>query len=111
VGETAGGPREEKSRALVEAAQSGPVAVVFGPEPHGLSNAEVTRCHGLVHIPVDPAFPALNLAQSVAICCYELYRLSSANPGRQSGGESWTPGLASGLRQQPAASFAHHERP
>ncbi|HJZ59007.1 MAG TPA: RNA methyltransferase [Gemmataceae bacterium] len=110
VRETAVGTPQEKFPALLEAAQSGPVAVVFGPEPHGLSNAEVTRCHGLVHIPVDPAFPALNLAQSVAICCYELYRLSSANPGRQSGGESWTPGLASGVRQEPVASFADQER-
>jgi tRNA/rRNA methyltransferase len=45
---------------------------VFGPEPSGLTNAEVTRCHCLIHIPTDPTYPALNLAQAVAICLYEL---------------------------------------
>src|SRR5262245_60764166 len=35
---------------LLDAAARGPVALVFGPEPHGLSNVEIGRCHGLVHI-------------------------------------------------------------
>ncbi|MDB5309907.1 MAG: methyltransferase [Gemmataceae bacterium] len=81
VRQTFVGTPEEKLPELVKAAASGPVAVVFGPEPHGLSNAEITRCHGLVHIPVDPTAPALNLAQAVAICCYELYRLAPAGGG------------------------------
>jgi tRNA/rRNA methyltransferase len=63
---------------LLAAADRGPVALVFGPEPHGLSNDEIGRCHGLVHIPVDPDYPALNLAQAVTICCYELRRAWSA---------------------------------
>jgi tRNA/rRNA methyltransferase len=50
------------------------VALVFGPEPCGLTNADVTRCHYLIHIPTEPAYPALNLAQAVAICLYELHR-------------------------------------
>jgi tRNA/rRNA methyltransferase len=49
-----------------------PAALVFGPEPSGLTNAEVSRCHFLIHIPTDPGYPALNLAQAVAICLYEL---------------------------------------
>jgi TrmH family RNA methyltransferase len=53
---------------------AGHVALVFGPESSGLSNAQVTRCHYLIHIPVDPTCPALNLAQAVAICLYELRR-------------------------------------
>jgi tRNA/rRNA methyltransferase len=77
VRQTFVGTPEEKLPALLAAAEAGPVAMVFGPEPHGLSNAEVARCHGLVHIPVDPASPALNLAQAVAICCYELFRLAA----------------------------------
>jgi tRNA/rRNA methyltransferase len=59
---------------LVDALASGPVALVFGPEPCGLTNAEVTRCHYLIHIPTDPSYPALNLGQAVAICLYELRR-------------------------------------
>src|SRR5437763_7695975 len=78
VRETFVGTPEEKLPALLAAMEGGPVALVFGPEPHGLSNAEITRCHGLVHIPVAAESPALNLAQAVAICCYELHRLSES---------------------------------
>ena len=60
---------------LLPALERGPCAVVFGPEQSGLTNAEVTRCHYLVHIPTEPAAPALNLAQAVAVCLYELRRL------------------------------------
>ena len=62
----------EKMPELFAASEVGPVAIVFGPEPHGLSNEEVGRCNGMVHIPVDDAYGSLNLAQAVAICCYEL---------------------------------------
>src|SRR5262249_60923332 len=46
--------------------------LVFGPEPTGLTNEEVARCHYLIHIPTDPTYGSLNLAQAVAICLYEL---------------------------------------
>ncbi len=79
--QSAGGP-EEVLPHLVAALASGPAALVFGPESSGLSNAEVTRCHFLLHLATDPAFPALNLAQAVAICLYELRRawLARATP-------------------------------
>jgi tRNA/rRNA methyltransferase len=69
---TVAGTPVERFPAFVEAMASGPVALVFGPEPHGLSNAEIMQCHGLIHIPVDPEFSSLNLAQAVAICLYEV---------------------------------------
>ena len=72
--QTLGSP-EEILPHLLEFMPRGPVALVFGPEASGLSNAEISRCHYLIHIPTDPTYPALNLAQSVAICLYELRRL------------------------------------
>jgi tRNA/rRNA methyltransferase len=66
------GPPEDIMAALVMALARGPAALVFGPESSGLSNEEVTRCHYLIHIPAEPGHPALNLAQAVAICLYEL---------------------------------------
>jgi tRNA/rRNA methyltransferase len=66
------GAAAERMPELFAAAEAGPVAMVFGPEPHGLTNEEIGRCHGLVHIPVDAEYGSLNLAQAVAICCYEL---------------------------------------
>jgi tRNA/rRNA methyltransferase len=99
VRQTFVGTPQEKLPALLEAMASGPVALVFGPEPHGLSNAEITCCHGLVHVPVEPTAPALNLAQAVAICCYELFRLSTASGGCQPPGPT-----------HEAAPFADQER-
>jgi tRNA/rRNA methyltransferase len=51
---------------------AGPVAVVFGPEPSGLTTDEVSRCHALVHIPAEDDYPALNLAQAAAVTLYHL---------------------------------------
>jgi tRNA/rRNA methyltransferase len=62
----------EKMPELIAASDAGPVAIVFGPEPHGLSNDEISRCNGMVYVPVDAEYGSLNLAQAVAICCYEL---------------------------------------
>jgi len=58
---------------VVEAlAQDRPAALLFGPEPTGLANEIVTRCHFLVQIPTTEEYASLNLAQAVAICVYEL---------------------------------------
>jgi tRNA/rRNA methyltransferase len=46
-------------------------AIVFGAEDRGLSNAEIQYCQQLIRIPVSDDHPSLNLAQAVAICCYE----------------------------------------
>lgn len=55
-----------------------PSALIFGPEDRGLSNAELNYAHRCVGIPSNPAYPSLNLAQAVAVCCYELYQLAQA---------------------------------
>jgi tRNA/rRNA methyltransferase len=65
---------EQFAPQVVQAFASGPVALVFGPEPSGLTDTEVTRCHYLIHIPTDPHYPALNLAQAVAITLHEIYK-------------------------------------
>jgi tRNA/rRNA methyltransferase len=51
-------------------------ALLFGPEDRGLSNEELTYAQQFITIPTDPGYSALNLAQAVAVCCYELYRAS-----------------------------------
>ena len=50
----------------------GPVAFVFGNEVAGLSNDEMFACQHLVHIPANPEFSSLNLAQAVQVVAYEL---------------------------------------
>ena len=51
-----------------------PSALIFGPEDCGLTNAQLNRAQRLIRIPSSDAYTSLNLAQAVAICCYELYR-------------------------------------
>ncbi|HEX7154968.1 MAG TPA: RNA methyltransferase [Thermoanaerobaculia bacterium] len=48
------------------------IAVVFGREKSGLTGQEVALCQRTASIPTWPEFPTMNLAQSVAIFCYEL---------------------------------------
>ncbi|WP_251977384.1 RNA methyltransferase [Salinicola avicenniae] len=47
------------------------VALVFGREDTGLTNAELQRCHRHVHIPTNPEFSSLNLAAAVQVLAYE----------------------------------------
>jgi tRNA/rRNA methyltransferase len=53
------------------------VAVMFGRERYGLENAEVALADGIVTFPINPAFASLNLAQAVALICYEWFKLAS----------------------------------
>jgi len=48
------------------------VALLFGPEHRGLTNDDLKYCQTTVTIPTAD-FSSLNLAQAVAILCYELY--------------------------------------
>jgi tRNA (cytidine32/uridine32-2'-O)-methyltransferase len=63
-------PRELAPRLAREV--RGRIALVFGSERVGLSNADMEMCHALVSIPADPEFRVLNLAAAVQILCYEL---------------------------------------
>lgn len=65
-------PRACAQRALTASADA-PVALVFGREQSGLTNDELERCHALVHIPSNPEYSSLNLAQAVQVLTYELY--------------------------------------
>src|SRR5262249_24798986 len=64
---------------IVAAARIGKVALIFGPEDHGLSNKDLEHCQLLITIPTHPDYQSLNVAQAVVICLYELY-LAAATP-------------------------------
>jgi len=74
-------PQTSPEQAAIElyetAAQSAQVAVVFGRERTGLTNAELDLCHRSIVIPANPDFSSLNLAAAVQIMCYELCKLDS----------------------------------
>jgi len=48
------------------------VAIVFGRERTGLTNAEIDQCEILINIPTNPDFSSLNVASAVQILSYEL---------------------------------------
>jgi tRNA/rRNA methyltransferase len=89
VGTTArrGGQRQVVSRPerlaemLLPIAEQNRVAVLFGPEDRGLTNADLRFCHSLVTIPTAD-FSSLNLAQAVMVVCWELFRFGS-DPARE----------------------------
>ena len=73
-------PAESARKACAESEQ-GEVAILFGCEQSGLSNAEVDRCQYLVQIPSNPDYGSLNLAAAVQIICYEIL-VAHERPGQ-----------------------------
>jgi tRNA/rRNA methyltransferase len=72
-------PRE-LAPAIAAAANNGKVALIFGPEDHGLSNKDIEPCQLLLTIPANPEYLSLNVAQAVVICLYEVYLAALAAP-------------------------------
>jgi tRNA/rRNA methyltransferase len=95
VGTTArvGGQRQGVSdprkvaHSLIAISRDNRVALVFGPENWGLTNAELRLCHTLVTIPTAE-FASLNVAQAVIIVCYEILLANREN------GHGFAPRLA-----------------
>ena len=75
------GPPDEKLPALLDVLPVAPAAIVFGPEPHGLTVDEITLCHGMMFVPTAIGHESLNLAQAVAVVLYELRKLWLACAG------------------------------
>lgn len=50
------------------------IGLVFGRETFGLTDEEANLCSLRCHIPANPEFPSINLAQAVTIALWELKR-------------------------------------
>ncbi|MBT9316969.1 RNA methyltransferase [Leptothoe spongobia] len=68
-------PLESPELALPWLLESSPTALIFGPEDRGLNNDEMLHAQRFIKIATRPPYESLNLAQAVAICCYELSRV------------------------------------
>lgn len=64
--------------AAATATSEATAALIFGPEDRGLSNGELNHAQRFIRIPTTEVYPSLNLAQAVAICCYELAQSAEA---------------------------------
>lgn len=61
----------ETAKLALETVEDGEVALVFGREDSGLSNAEMDKCHYLAHIPSNPNYCSLNIGAAVQVFAYE----------------------------------------
>jgi tRNA/rRNA methyltransferase len=75
--EVEGRPRLDPRELAAEVARraaAGEVAVVFGEERRGLSDAELEPCQAVCTIPTHPGYDSMNLGQAVAVIAYEVGR-------------------------------------
>ncbi len=93
-------PRAAAQKAAALHAQAGTVAFVFGNERTGLANEDVERCRAIAHIPANPVYSSLNLAQAVQVIAYEL-RLAYL-----AGAQDDASGLRSGSPPRISATLA-----
>jgi tRNA/rRNA methyltransferase len=88
----------------VRLADMGQVALVFGGEMSGLSNAELARCQIVATIPGVPGRASLNLAAAVQVAAYELFLAAH-------GDKVWSaPRFAPATQDEIERLFAHGER-
>ena len=65
---------QDGGRLIREEISSGRVALLFGSEKVGLSTADFSYCHWLLHVPTLQDHISMNLGQAVAVCLYEIAR-------------------------------------
>jgi tRNA/rRNA methyltransferase len=94
----------EAAAEMIGCAVRGDVALVFGTEMSGLSNAELARCGVVATIPASAGYASLNLAAAVQVVAYEL-RLAATE------GEVWrAPRFEPATVDQVEALYAHGTR-
>src|SRR5512143_2681831 len=98
-------PRELAAE-VARRSEAGPVAVVFGEERRGLSDAELRRCQAVCAIPTDAAYDSMNLAQAAAVIGYELALAGGAAPAPPPGAEPARLATVEALFERLAAVLA-----
>jgi TrmH family RNA methyltransferase len=63
-------------KANLKGKKEGKIALIFGNEGIGLSEAHISACDLIVTIPTSGKYPVLNLSHAVAIVLYELSELN-----------------------------------
>jgi len=94
--------REAVAEMKAAASAGETVGVLFGPEKSGLPTEDVAAASAVITLPVDPQFPSLNLAQTVAVMAHE-WRAEDAAPAE------WTPMDEPAPRLEVEGFFEHLE--
>lgn len=72
----------ELSRSHLAEVAGSRVAIVLGTERSGLTNEEIGLCQRLCHIPANPEYSSLNVAQALQLAAWELRYALLAQDGR-----------------------------
>ena len=93
------------------AGNQGRSAILFGPERSGLETDDVALARTIVTVPVNPAFPSLNLAQAVILCACEWWKHApgKADPGHRLPQPSADHQLPPAPQEELEAMIAHFE--
>ncbi len=89
---------------LIQATAQGKVALVFGCETSGMTNAEVALCQTLAFIPSNPDYSSLNLGSAVQVFAYELRMAAGLIQGFEA------PEFQLATRAEIDAMFVHMEQ-
>jgi|TARA_Y100000310_G_scaffold289912_1_gene316662 tRNA/rRNA methyltransferase len=76
----AAGPKRRSGSTALR--PTGNIAIVFGPEPSGLSNEFLEQCDIIATIPTSTKYRSMNLSHSVAVALYELSDLKQESTVR-----------------------------
>ncbi len=85
------GPRELAAEIRDCAAQGLRSGVLFGPERTGLDNDDVALASHIVHIPLNPEYSSLNLAQAVLLVAHAWFEAEAGGSAAAAGPKSTTP--------------------
>tara|TARA_S200000501_G_scaffold123986_1_gene117026 strand:+ start:450 stop:1175 length:726 start_codon:yes stop_codon:yes gene_type:complete len=76
-------PEEAADRILDQVAGDKEISIIFGREDRGLTNEELQLANFHLEIPANPDYPVLNIAMSVQIVTYELFKNINTSQDRE----------------------------
>ena len=76
-------PEEAADKILNQVAGDKKISIIFGREDRGLTNEELQLANFHLEIPANPDYPVLNIAMSVQIVAYELFKNRNISQDRE----------------------------
>ena len=76
-------PEEAADKILNQVAGDKKISIIFGREDRGLTNEELQLANFHLEIPANPDYPVLNIAMSVQIVAYELFKNRNTSQDRE----------------------------
>ena len=76
-------PKEAALEIDAKLKESQKISIVFGREDRGLTNEELQLANFHLEIPANPDYPVLNIAMSVQIVAYELFKNRNISQDRE----------------------------